>query len=126
MTGAAALRGPQDAEQGASTPGRTRNCCVEPRDSATPANCLAAPGTYSPTATIVVDESITLTTADPYATTKPIIDGGGTLSEIIKIAADNVTIDGNHPLAGMPLNFDVEILGVREATEQEVSHGHAH
>ena len=56
--------------------------------------CLAAPGTYSPTATIVVDESITLTTADPYATTKPVVDGGGSLGEIIKIAADDVTIDG--------------------------------
>ncbi len=39
---------------------------------------------------------------------------------------DDVTIDANHPLAGFILHFDVEIVGVREATEEEVAHGHAH
>jgi FKBP-type peptidyl-prolyl cis-trans isomerase SlyD len=36
------------------------------------------------------------------------------------------TIDGNHPLAGVDLNFDVEILEVREATSEELEHGHVH
>ena len=45
---------------------------------------------------------------------------------VTEVEGDDVTIDGNHPLAGMALNFDVQILGVREATEEEVSHGHAH
>lgn len=39
---------------------------------------------------------------------------------------DTVTIDGNHPLAGIDLNFDVEVTDVRNATEEELSHGHAH
>ncbi len=45
---------------------------------------------------------------------------------IVNIDGDNVTIDANHPLAGETLNFDVEVTHVREATEEEVSHGHVH
>lgn len=37
-----------------------------------------------------------------------------------------VTIDANHPLAGVPLNFDIDVVDVREATEEEIAHGHAH
>ena len=42
------------------------------------------------------------------------------------IDGDTVTVDGNHELAGVRLNFAVSIETVREATEEEVSHGHAH
>ncbi len=42
------------------------------------------------------------------------------------VEGDVVTIDVNHPLAGMSLNFDVSIISVREATEEEISHGHVH
>jgi len=45
---------------------------------------------------------------------------------VTHIAGDMVTLDGNHPLAGQNLNFDVEITGVRPATEEELSHGHVH
>lgn len=45
---------------------------------------------------------------------------------ITKIDGDNVTVDANHPLAGENLNFDVTIRDVREATPEEVSHGHVH
>ncbi|HET7650120.1 MAG TPA: peptidylprolyl isomerase [Gammaproteobacteria bacterium] len=43
-------------------------------------------------------------------------------------AVDNehVTVDGNHPLAGKVLNFDVSIIEVRAATDEELSHGHVH
>lgn len=45
----------------------------------------------------------------------------------IKQIEDNkVHIDGNHPLAGESLDFDVEVLEVREATASELEHGHAH
>ncbi|QKT02886.1 peptidylprolyl isomerase [Ectothiorhodospiraceae bacterium 2226] len=37
-----------------------------------------------------------------------------------------VVLDANHPLAGMDLTFDVEIIDVRDATEEELAHGHAH
>ncbi len=33
---------------------------------------------------------------------------------------------GNHPLAGMPLSFDVTVIGVRRATDEELAHGHVH
>lgn len=45
---------------------------------------------------------------------------------IIDETDDEVVVDGNHPLAGVTLNFDVEILEVRAATEDEKAHGHAH
>lgn len=45
---------------------------------------------------------------------------------VTKVEGDQITIDGNHPLAGVDLNFDVEITEVRPATEEEISHGHAH
>lgn len=43
-----------------------------------------------------------------------------------KVEGDMVTVDANHPLAGVELNFDVNIVSVREATEEEISHGHVH
>ncbi len=49
--------------------------------------------------------------------------------EVIRIAdvdGDNITIDGNHPLAGERLHFDVAIAEVREASEDELQHGHVH
>lgn len=45
---------------------------------------------------------------------------------IIDVTEDEVIVDGNHPLAGVTLNFDVEIMDVRKATEDELAHGHAH
>lgn len=45
---------------------------------------------------------------------------------VTAIDGDDVTLDANHPLAGVDLVFDTEIIGVREATEEEVAHGHVH
>jgi len=45
---------------------------------------------------------------------------------VTNIMGDMVTIDGNHALAGQNLNFDVEVSDVREATAEELSHGHVH
>ena len=39
---------------------------------------------------------------------------------------DVVVIDANHPLAGVELHFDVEVVAVRDASEEEIAHGHAH
>ena len=52
----------------------------------------------------------------------------GSVQHIVvsKVDGDQVTVDANHPLAGVVLNFDVEIVSVREATEEEIAHGHVH
>lgn len=44
----------------------------------------------------------------------------------VKVGRFNVDVDANHPLAGATLTFDVEITGIRDATEEETEHGHAH
>lgn len=46
--------------------------------------------------------------------------------EVMAVEADTVTINGNHALAGQRLHFDVEITGVRAATDNELAHGHVH
>jgi FKBP-type peptidyl-prolyl cis-trans isomerase SlyD len=51
---------------------------------------------------------------------------GPRVISIVDVQGDNVTIDANHPLAGETLNFDVTVVGVRDATPEELSHGHAH
>jgi len=53
-------------------------------------------------------------------------DGDPTPFWIAEIEGEDVTIDFNHPLAGAQLDFDVEILAVRDATSAELSHGHPH
>ena len=45
---------------------------------------------------------------------------------VAEVKDDSVVIDFNHPLAGKDLTFDVEIIEVRDATDEEKSHGHAH
>ncbi|WP_102795692.1 FKBP-type peptidyl-prolyl cis-trans isomerase [Bowmanella denitrificans] len=53
-------------------------------------------------------------------------DDGEQSVMIIDITDDEVVVDGNHPLSGVTLKFDVEVLEVRDATEQELAHGHVH
>lgn len=45
---------------------------------------------------------------------------------VTAVDQDTVTVDANHPLAGKTLNFDVSVVEVREATEEELAHGHVH
>jgi len=45
---------------------------------------------------------------------------------VVEVDGDDITIDANHPMAGQTLHFDVEVVEVREATEQEIQHGHVH
>jgi FKBP-type peptidyl-prolyl cis-trans isomerase SlyD len=56
----------------------------------------------------------------------PTPDGGMRIVRVVDVSPDHVTIDGNHPLAGVTLNFSVRITGVREATAEELDHGHVH
>lgn len=51
---------------------------------------------------------------------------GPQLATVTKMDDKNVTVDLNHPLADQTLSFDIDVVDVREATEEELSHGHAH
>lgn len=51
---------------------------------------------------------------------------GSQILTILEVQDDQVIVDGNHPLAGETLYFSVEITDIREATEEELAHGHAH
>lgn len=51
---------------------------------------------------------------------------GPMVATVSKIDGDDVTLDLNHPLAGQKLFFDVEIMDVREASQDELDHGHVH
>lgn len=53
-------------------------------------------------------------------------DEGQQIVTIMAVDGDNVTVDGNHPLAGETLNFDVTVVEVRDATADELEHGHVH
>jgi len=46
--------------------------------------------------------------------------------KVVKVGRFNVDIDTNHPMAGLSLTFDVEVTDVRDATAEEVTHGHVH
>ncbi len=48
------------------------------------------------------------------------------VATVTDIAGDTVTFDMNHPLAGVMLNFDVAVVDVKEATPEELAHGHVH
>ena len=50
----------------------------------------------------------------------------GHVVTVTEVSADTVTVDANHELAGVELNFDVEVMEVRNATAEEISHGHVH
>lgn len=50
----------------------------------------------------------------------------GELYTITDIAEDKVVVDGNHPLAGMALVFSCTVAEVREASKEEIGHGHVH
>ena len=53
-------------------------------------------------------------------------DGHGMVFTVAGLEGDEVMIDGNHPMAGETLYFEIEVLSVREATAEELEHGHAH
>ncbi|CAI8811310.1 FKBP-type peptidyl-prolyl cis-trans isomerase [Pseudomonas soli] len=53
-------------------------------------------------------------------------DGQMQIVTIRDIDGDDVTVDGNHPLAGQRLNFKVKVVDVRDASEEEIAHRHIH
>lgn len=53
-------------------------------------------------------------------------DQGPVPVEITAVEDEHVVVDGNHMLAGQDLNFHVDVVAIREATEEELQHGHVH
>lgn len=53
-------------------------------------------------------------------------DGQEMVVTLVNVGDEQVTLDGNHPLSGQTLNFDVTIQGIRAATAEELEHGHVH
>jgi FKBP-type peptidyl-prolyl cis-trans isomerase SlyD len=53
-------------------------------------------------------------------------DDEPTIFTVTEIADDKVVLDGNHPLAGMALRFELSVIDVRAATQEEITHGHVH
>jgi len=53
-------------------------------------------------------------------------NGDTLMVTVTEIKDDAVTIDGNHPLSDVELNFDVKVVDVRAASEEEIAHGHVH
>lgn len=64
----------------------------------------------------------------PVGAILPLSDNNGNnfSAVVIEVSPEVVVADLNHPMAGKTLNFEVEILNARPATEEELSHGHAH
>lgn len=54
------------------------------------------------------------------------VSSGPGVVTVVKVDGDEITIDGNHPMAGIALTFDVEVTDIRPATAEELSHGHIH
>lgn len=53
-------------------------------------------------------------------------DGGSRYLQVLEVSDEAVTLDGNHPMAGKTLHFEVTVAGLREATPEELEHGHVH
>lgn len=53
-------------------------------------------------------------------------DGNVQRITVREVNGDKVTIDANHPMAGVELHFEVQVVEVRPATDEEIEHGHVH
>lgn len=62
----------------------------------------------------------------PGMTFRATTDDGEQSVTVLDVNDEEIVIDGNHPLSGLTLNFDVEVIDVRKATAEEVAHGHPH
>jgi FKBP-type peptidyl-prolyl cis-trans isomerase SlyD len=94
------------------------NLVVEPAD---------AYGEYNPNLTQVVDRSMFEGNDDIQAGMQfqaQDDQGHFMIITIAKVDGDEITIDGNHPLAGTTLHYDIEVMDIRDATDEELSHGH--
>ncbi len=56
----------------------------------------------------------------------PTLQGNEVTFTVHQVEGPHAYVSGNHPLAGKNLKFDIEVVEVREATAEEIAHGHAH
>lgn len=66
----------------------------------------------------VIEEGMQFLSQDP--------EGNEFVFSVLGVEGEHVLVDGNHPLAGETLHFDVEVLGIRDATPEELEHKHVH
>lgn len=83
-------------------------------------------GDYDEKLVAVEDASLFPDNAEVGMAFERVSDAGEEVYRITDIADGKVVVDGNHPLAGVALVFDLTVAGVRAATAEEISHGHVH
>ena len=93
-------------------------------------NAAAAYGEYDSEAVQVLDRDQLPDDLEPEeGMLLQIVDEGGdgaSVAEVIEVTKSTITLDFNHPLAGENLRFEVEVVGLRDATPEELDHGHVH
>ncbi|RMF39373.1 MAG: peptidylprolyl isomerase [Anaerolineae bacterium] len=98
----------------------TKDVIVSPKDGygeVDPAAVIDVPREEFPP-TITLEPGVTLQVQDN--------EGNVMLAQIKEVGPESVKLDFNHPLAGKELHFSVKIVGLREATSEELAHGHVH
>jgi FKBP-type peptidyl-prolyl cis-trans isomerase SlyD len=103
-------------------PGYTSTIQIEPED---------AFGDYDPTLVKVEPKDRLPQPVEVGMQFEGMAEGGDpneepTIFTVTEIAEDKVVLDGNHPLAGMALRFELSVIDVRAATQEEIAHGHVH
>jgi len=96
------------------------NLVIEPAD---------AYGEYNPNLTQVVDRSMFDANDNIEAGMQfqaQDQEGHVMVITVAKVEGEQITIDGNHPLAGATLHYDIKVVDIRDATDEELSHGHVH
>lgn len=94
--------------------------CIEPADAYGErdlANIQRVPRNLFP-------ENIELKAGMQFQAASP--EGSPLFVKVTAIENEEVIVDGNHPLAGMNLNFSINVIDVRNASEEELAHGHVH
>lgn len=117
---------------GQIVPGLERQMAGHAKGDQFRADVPAAEGYGERIAALVQTASITMFPEDVRAEVQPGMqfqaesNMGPVLVTVVAVEGDQVTLDGNHALAGQALHFEIEVVSVREASVEEVMHGHVH